>query len=146
VAYQLIFYAYDVNILGRSVHTLKKNTDALVVVGVETGLEVDCEKTNCVVMFRDQNAVRSHSTQTDSIPFQRVEGFRYLGTTLTHQTSIREEINSRLKSRNACNHSVHNLLFSRLLSKNINIKIYRTIILPFFVWVRILVAHIEGGT
>ena len=132
MAHQLIFYADDINILGRSVHTLKKNTEALVVVGVETGLEVDCEKTNCVVMFQDQNAVRCHSTQTDSIPLQRVEGLRYLGTTLRHQTSIREEIKSRLKSGNACYHSVQNILFSRLLSKNINIKIHRIIILPVF--------------
>ena len=39
------------------------------------------------------------------------------------------EIESRLKSGNVCNHSVQNLLSSSMLSKNINIKIYRTIIL-----------------
>jgi len=37
---------------------------------------------------------------------------------------------SRLKSGNACYHSVQNLLSSSLLSKNLKIKIYRTIILP----------------
>jgi len=59
-----------------------------------------------------------------------VEEFRYFGTTLTNQNSIQEEIKSRLKSRNACYHSVQNLLSSSLLSKNLKIKIYRTIILP----------------
>jgi len=54
----------------------------------------------------------------------------YLGTTLTNQNSIQEEIKSRLKSGNACYHSVQNLLSSSLLSKNLKIKIYRTIILP----------------
>jgi len=56
--------------------------------------------------------------------------FKYLGTTLTHQNSIAEEIKNRLKSGNACYHSVQNLLSSMLLSKNSKIKIYRTIILP----------------
>jgi len=51
-------------------------------------------------------------------------------TTLTIQNSIREEINSRLRSGNACYHSVKNPLSSRLLSKKLKIKIYRTIILP----------------
>ena len=51
------------------------------------------------------------------------------GTTLTNQNSIAEEIKSRLRSGNACYHSVQNLLSSRLLSKNLKIKIYRTIIL-----------------
>ena len=49
---------------------------------------------------------------------------------ITHQNSIQEEIKSRLKLGNACYHSVQNLLPSRLLSKNLKIKIYRTIILP----------------
>ena len=59
-----------------------------------------------------------------------MEEFKYLGTTLTNQNSIQEEIKSRLKSGNACYHSVQNLLSSSLLSKNLKIKIYRTIILP----------------
>ena len=49
---------------------------------------------------------------------------------VTNKNSIVEEIKSRLRSGNACYHSVQNLLFSRLLSKNLKMKIYRTIILP----------------
>jgi hypothetical protein len=48
----------------------------------------------------------------------------------TNQNSMQKEIKSRLKSGNACYHSVQNVLCSRLLSKNMKIKIYRTIILP----------------
>ena len=55
---------------------------------------------------------------------------KYLVKTLTNQNSIQEEINSRLKSGNACYYSVQNLLSSSLLPKNLKIKIYRTIILP----------------
>jgi len=63
-----------------------------------------------------------------------VEQFRYLGTTLTNQNSIQEQIKSRLKSRVACYHSVQTLLSSSLLSKNLKIKIYRTIILPLVLY------------
>jgi len=68
--------------------------------------------------------------QIDNRAFERVEEFKYLGITLTNQNSIQEEIKSRLKSGNACCHSVQNLLSSSLLPKNLKIKIYRTIILP----------------
>jgi len=66
----------------------------------------------------------------DNSTFEKVEEFKYLGTTLTNQNSIPEEIKSRLRLGNACYHSVQNLLSSRFLSKNLKIKIYRTKILP----------------
>jgi len=50
-----------------------------------------------------------------------VEKFKYLGTTLTNQNSIQEEIKSRLNSRNSCYHSVQKLLSSSLLFKNLKI-------------------------
>ena len=56
-----------------------------------------------------------------------MEAFRYLAA---NQNSIQEEIKSRGKSGNACYHSVQILSSSSLLSKNIKIKVYRTIILP----------------
>ena len=51
---------------------------------------------------------------------------------------------SRLMLGNVSYHSMLNLLSSNLLSKNIEIKIYRTTIFCWFVWVWNLVAHIEG--
>jgi hypothetical protein len=59
-----------------------------------------------------------------------VSQFKYLRTIVTSQNLIQEEIKRRLNSGNACYHSVQNLLSSRLLSKNLKIRIYKTIILP----------------
>ena len=80
-----------------------------------------------MVVSRDQNAGRNHRVRIDNSTFERVDEFKYLGTTLTNQNSMQEEIKSRLRSGNACYHSVQSLLSSRLLSKNLKIKICRTI-------------------
>ena len=87
-----------------------------------------------VLWIWDQNAGRSHNIKIYNSSFERVEQFKYLGTTLRNQNSIQEEIKSWLKSRNACYHSVQNLLSSSLLSKNLRIKIYWTIIFPIILY------------
>ena len=51
-----------------------------------------------MTVSRDQNAGRIHSMKVENISIERVEEFKYLGTTLTNQNSIQEEIKSRLKS------------------------------------------------
>ena len=95
--HQLVVYAGDVNILGGSVYSIEKNTEALVIASKEIGLEVNTDKSRYMVMSRDQNEGRSHSMKIDNSSFERVEQFKHLGTTLTNQNCIQEEINSRLK-------------------------------------------------
>ena len=125
-------YAID-NILGRSSRTLKANVEALIVASKGIGLEVNAVKTKYMVMARDQNAGQSHCMEIDNSFFGMVEELKYLGTSLTNQNSIQEEIKSRLKSGSACCHSVLNLLFSILLSKNL--KIQKCNFANCFIWV-----------
>jgi hypothetical protein len=60
---------------------------------------------------------------------KNVAQFRYLGTTVTNQNSIQEEIKRKMNSGNTCYHSVQNILSSRLLSKNVKSGIHKTKIL-----------------
>jgi len=83
-------------------------------------------------MSRNENEGRSHSIKIYNSSFERVEEFKYLKKIVKNQNSIQDETKSRLKSGNACYHSVQNLLSSSLLTKNVWLKVYRTIILPLY--------------
>jgi hypothetical protein len=96
----------------------------------EVGLEVNVDKTKNILLSRHQNVGQNRDIKLANRSFENVSQFKYLGTIVTNQNLIQAEIKRRLNSGNACYHSVQRLLSSRLLPKNLNIRIYKTIILP----------------
>jgi len=90
-ANQLTFYADDVDVLGGSIHTIKRNTEALLIANKETSLEVNAEKSKYVIMSGDKNAGQNHNIKIDNSSFERVEQFRYWGRTQTNQNSIQKD-------------------------------------------------------
>jgi hypothetical protein len=123
-------YADNINIVGENVDTIMKNTKALLTTSKDVGLGVNPEKNKYMLITCYQTAGQKHSTKIVSRSFEEVAKFKYLGTTLTDQNCMHKEMKSRLNSGNACYHFVQSLLSSRLLSRNIRVKTYKTIILP----------------
>jgi hypothetical protein len=77
-AHQFLVYANDANIVGKSIHTIKKNTEALVVASKEIILEVNAEKTKYVDTRQGQNAGQNYNIKTDNKSFKRAEQFKSL--------------------------------------------------------------------
>jgi hypothetical protein len=96
VTHQLLVYADDVNILVGSVQTIENNKQAFVVPSKEIVLEVNVDRTKYMVLPRGQNAGGSQDIMIDNSSFERVGELKYLGITLTNQTFIQEETESRL--------------------------------------------------
>jgi hypothetical protein len=121
--HQLLAYADDVNTVEENIDTIQKNTKALLHASKDVDLEVNPKKTKYMLVSRCQKAGHRQSIKIANRSSESVAKFNYLGTTLTDQNRIHEEIKSRLNSGNACYHSVQSLLSSRLLSRNVKVKI-----------------------
>jgi hypothetical protein len=121
--HQLLVYADDVNFLGEKKNIIKKNAEALLDASKKIVLEVNSEKTKCMLMSRHQSEGKRNYISVGNKSFEKVAEFKYLGSTLTDQNCIYEEIRGRLNSGNAFYHAVQNPLSSLLLSRNVKIKI-----------------------
>jgi hypothetical protein len=128
---QLLAYAEDVKLLGDNIDTTRKNTGTLIVASMEVDQEVKADQTKYMLLSRHQNAGQNHYITTANRCSENMAQFRYLGTTITNQNLIQEEIKWTLNSGNACYHSVQNLSSSHLLSENIKVRIHNvTPLLP----------------
>jgi hypothetical protein len=114
-----------VNLLGDNINTIKKNTEILLNASKEVRLEANTQKIKYMLLSCHQTTGQYHDVKIANRFFENAAQLKYLGT-VTNQDLIQKEIKRRLNSGNAYYHSVQNLLSSRLLSKNVKIRIYNT--------------------
>jgi hypothetical protein len=90
--HRLLAYADDAKLLGVNIDTLKKNIGPLIGASKEVGIEINVEKTKQMSLSRQQNVGQNRDIKIANRSFENVLQFKYLGTTVTNQNMIQNEI------------------------------------------------------
>jgi hypothetical protein len=88
--HQLLVYTDDVNVLGDNIDTIQRNTETLINVSQEVGLEINVQKTKYMLLSHHQNVGQNRDIKIANRSFENVSQFKYFGTTVTNQNLIQE--------------------------------------------------------
>ena len=128
--HQALAYADSVNLVGFDMRTMWRKADVLSNTCKNIDVALNTGKTKCMEVGHHWGMMAIEHITIGSNLCEKVKTYNYLGSLLTNKNSIHEEIKCRLKTGNSCHYLVQTVSSSWLLSKNLKIKIYKTIILP----------------
>ncbi|CAH2084447.1 unnamed protein product [Euphydryas editha] len=125
---QVAAYADDIVISSRSQNSMINHCSNLEAKSANYGLQINASKTKYLATTRLPEPA-NHIKIGDS-DIEGVESFKYLGSMLTGQNEMDDEIKARIVSGNKCFYSCSEIFSSKLLSVSSKLTVYRTIIRP----------------
>lgn len=131
---QLLGYADDLNIIGRSVAAVKEAYGKLEESAKEIGLAINKEKTKVMAVTPGIPTSLGNNLDMGNHNLEVVQSFKYLGSTVTEQNEEEIEIKNRIMQANRAYFSLSTILKSKVASKHTKCNIYKTIIRPILVY------------
>jgi hypothetical protein len=128
---QIVVYADDVNLIGRSNGLLNDAAVRMEEGANEVGLRINEAKTKYMINTRNKVCFRNEKhLQVYNYEFERVGEFKYLGSLITENSYNNADIKAKLMARNRSYYSVLPLLRSKAVSRTTKIRMYKTITRP----------------
>lgn len=126
---QTLAFADDVGLIARSKKALSEGFKELEAAAGELGLEINEEKTEYMLMTR-RDVLHQGKVELGRKSFKNSKQFKYLGSTLTNNNSVTQEIETRLAAGNKSYFALLRVMKSSIISRDTKIRVYLTVIRP----------------
>jgi hypothetical protein len=129
---QVLAFADDINISGRSLRVVKEAFLNLKKAAKEIGLTINGDKTKFMEITKYPSNLCF--LEVNGYKFEKITQFKYLGTSVTYDNDLSVEINNRIISANRSYYGLKKQLKSHLLSTQTKIKLYKTLVRPVLMY------------
>ncbi|KAJ4431550.1 hypothetical protein ANN_20149 [Periplaneta americana] len=130
---QILGYADDVIITGRRIQDVE---EALIALDMETqklGFKINTKKSKFMSVTKRQND-QVKEVKMGTYKFEKVKEFTYLGSILTANNDLRNEVQRRINLANRAYYSLLPIVKNKIISREIKIKIYKTLMRPIITY------------
>jgi hypothetical protein len=133
---QLLAYADDIDIVGRSQSAVRNAYLTLKGEAAKVGLNLNEQKTKYMIAARNDTTIRDvgQSLAIGDKHYEVVKEFVYLGSLMTPTNNVSLEIQRRIQTANKCFFGLHKHLQSSQLSRQTKFTIHKTLICPVLLY------------
>ena len=133
-SFQLMAYADDTVITGRSLASVKEGFQLLEEASKEVGLVINEGKTKYMAAANTQNCSKPCATEIGRYSFERVDSYTYLGS-LVNGDNVSKEIINCLIATNRSYFGLKSQFKSQLVSRKTKILLYKTLVRPILTYI-----------
>jgi len=131
----MLTYVDDITLLDEDLDMIKRLGSKLINTAKKVGLTVNEEKTEYLVASRkNRNGDLEQYIKIEEFKFKRVSQFKYLWSMITKDNNIKTEVSTRIQLANKGYYELEKVLKSKVLSKNLKIKMYMTLLRPIVLY------------
>lgn len=127
---QNLAYADDIDMMTRRLQDLEAGLARLEEAAGEMGLQVNQAKTKYMFSSRTRGAGDDHRIKLNGGYYDKCRNFKYLGSLITTDNNKSDEIKARIAAGNRSYYALLKIFKSRSLSRNLKIKVYRSVVKP----------------
>ncbi|KAI5725714.1 hypothetical protein M8J77_019224 [Diaphorina citri] len=130
----IMLFADDICIWGDSAEAVQQQIDSWVNIAEKYGLRFNEEKIEILILSREENSPTNNNIEMYGQQLQVTDKFKYLGSILSQNGKIEEEVTNRIKVAGNFYSSIRSIIWNKHVPTKCKREIYKTYYIPILTY------------